>query len=190
VTFQIGSHVIGTAPLTQDQQTGNLKGTLANVPITDAPGNRIVTTTFGGASSNFTMTSPTKVLIVSKEDARSTYTGPTSVKTACRTCTSATVNLRAVVRDISSTNEAASDTDSGDIRNANVMFVDRGTNSIIGTVNVALTGSDITVGEATFNWTVNLGTSSSKSYTIGMIVGNFYNRNSTTENAIVVVSKP
>jgi YVTN family beta-propeller protein len=189
VTFLMGSHALGTVPLTRDPQTGNWKGVLANEPITDLPGNRIVTTSFNGAS-NYTIPNPTKVLIVSKEDARSTYTGPTSVKTACRTCTSATVTLRARVRDISATTEAAGDGDPGDVRNANVTFVDRSTNAIIGTANVALTGSDQTVGEATFNWTASIGTSSSKSFTIGMIVGNAYNRNSTTEDAVVVVSKP
>jgi hypothetical protein len=189
VTFLIGSHVLGTVPMMRDPLTGSWKGVLANQPVTDLPGNRSVTTSFGGAG-NFTITNPIKVLIVSKEDARATYTGPTAVKTACHTCTSATVTLRARVRDISATAEAAGDLDAGDVRNANVTFVDRSTNAILGTATVTLTGSDQTVGEATVNWTANIGSSSSRSFTIGMIVGNAYNRNSTTENAVVVVSKP
>jgi hypothetical protein len=190
VTFKFGATVIGTVSMVLDTQTGNLRGTLSNVPVTQAPGNRIVTTAFGGVSNNFTVTNPTKVLIVNQEDARAAYNGATAVQTACHTCSTATINLSALIKDISSTVDAAGDTDSGDIRNANVMFVDRSTGAIIGTVSVALTGSDITVGQATFNWNVDIGAATSKSYTIGMIVSNYYARNSTTENAVVVVSKP
>jgi hypothetical protein len=52
-----------------------------------------------------------------------------------------------------------------------------------------LNESDATVGEAVYEWTVNLGTASSKTFKIGYTVGNFYTR-STYEYVTVTVSKP
>jgi len=50
-------------------------------------------------------------------------------------------------------------------------------------------GSGTTTGTATLNWSVNLGSATSKSYTIGFAVGNYYNRTSTADNIVVTVSK-
>ena len=71
----------------------------------------------------------------------------------------------------------------GDLRNATVAFIDRTTAATIATVNVGANGV------ATFDWSVNLGTATTKTYTIGFVVSNYYNRNNTADNATVVVNK-
>jgi len=189
VTFQIGAQVIGTTSMAYDPASGNLRGTLSNVPVTSAPGTRIITAAFSGVSNNFVVTNPGKAMNVMQEDARTTYTGPTAVQTACHTCSTATINLKALVQDITAV-DPVSDPNGGDIRNATVVFVNRGTGATIGTVNVTLTGTDVKVGQGTFNWTVDIGKNSSQSFAIGMVIGNYYARNSTTDNVVVTVSKP
>src|SRR5258706_16443286 len=79
----------------------------------------------------------------------------------------------------------------GDIRNGQVQFIDRATNTAIGTATVnALVGPGTTTGTATLNWSVNLGTATSKSYTIGFAVVNYYTRsNQTADNVVITVSK-
>jgi hypothetical protein len=44
-------------------------------------------------------------------------------------------------------------------------------------------------GVATFNWTVNLGTATSQTTKIGLVVGNYYSRSSTLDDGTVVISK-
>ena len=43
---------------------------------------------------------------------------------------------------------------------------------------------------ATYNWNVDIGAANSQSYTIGIIVNNYYTRNSSNDNSIITVSKP
>jgi hypothetical protein len=128
---------------------------------------------------------------ITAEDARVTYTGPKTVATGCATCTTATVRLSATVKDIQAVlAEAAGDVDPGDVRNATVNFVNRSTGLIIGTATVALPDPlNSTTGEAVFNWSVNLGTSTSQSFTVGMTVGNYYIRNNALDNVTVTVLK-
>lgn len=72
----------------------------------------------------------------------------------------------------------------GDIRNAQVQFFNRGTNTLLGTANVTASDSNPTVGTATLNWAATPGTD-----TIGFVVTNYYNRNSSADNATITVSK-
>ena len=95
------------------------------------------------------------------------------------------------MKDISAVaGDARWDAYPGDIRNAQVLFVDRSTGATIASVTPTLTGAGTAVGTATFDWPVNLGTSKSKTFTIGIVVSYYYNRNSTSDDATVVVSKP
>ncbi|HMC67909.1 MAG TPA: MBG domain-containing protein, partial [Mycobacteriales bacterium] len=119
----------GTAP------TGQMK-----------PGSRTVTAAF--TDPNFSMTNPAKLITIRAEDARVAYGGPTSFALGAAT---GTVTLNLTVKDITAmVGDPASDATAGDIRNAQVQFFDRGTNTILGTVNVS-SGADTTVGTATFN---------------------------------------
>jgi Bacterial Ig-like domain (group 3) len=192
MTFKVGTQIVGDAPVTlvggvfQAQWTGQL---LEPTPPPGTgqmkPGSRAVTAV---ADSNFNVTSPAKLITIQKEDARVTNTTPTSISFGGSA--TGTVVLSANVRDITAvTGDAAWDNFGGDIRNATVSFVDRSTAAIIATVNVALSGSDPKVGVATFNWPVNLGTATSQTISIGFIVSNYYNRNSTLDNVNITVNK-
>jgi hypothetical protein len=135
---------------------------------------------------NFSIATPSKAITIQKEDARVSYIGPKSASLGG----SATgiVPLSVMVKDITAVSgDAAWDPNAGDIRNAVVMFIDRSTNVVLGSASV--TGSDPSTGVATLNWTVNLGTAKSKSYTIGFIVNYYYNRNNFADNATITISK-
>jgi hypothetical protein len=80
----------------------------------------------------------------------------------------------------------------GTVTNATVTFVNRADGSTIASnLPVSLVSStDPTTGTASYNWSVNIGTANSQSYTIGIIVGDDYARNSSADDAVVTVSKP
>jgi hypothetical protein len=154
-----------------------------------APGTYVVRATASdslGASASQDIT-----IVVAKEDARVTYTGLYFTSTSCPTCSTATVVLAATVQDISVTADAAGDIWPGDIRNANVTFVDRDTNTPICTASVGLvTPGNLQTGTATCSFSANLGTANSMTYNIGIVVNNWYTRNSAADNVMVTVSKP
>jgi len=150
------------------------------------PGSRSVTATF--VDPNFSVTNPSKLITIQKEDARVANTTPASVSLGG--VAAGTVVLSATVRDITAAvGDPSWDNNPGDIRNATVSFLDRSTNAIIATVPVVLSGTDPTQGAATFNWAVNLGTATSKTFSIGFVVSNYYNRNNTADNVNITVSK-
>jgi len=131
-------------------------------------------------------------IVVIKEDARTTYTGPLMVSTGCATCSTATIPLRATIQDITAVlDDPSFDPDAGNITNATVSFVNRSNNSILCTSNVLLFGqANSTVGTATCNWTANIGPGYGMDYTIGTLVNGYYARNSTEDDVVLVVSKP
>ena len=129
------------------------------------------------------------------EDARVYYTGTLFVNTLCETCGSGTATLSATVKDITAEKpDPAFDASAGDIRNAKVTFVNRDTNTPIPNcsnlpVNL-VNSSDPKTGTAVCNWGVNIGSANSMDFTVGIIVNNFYTRNSSSDNTVVTVSKP
>jgi hypothetical protein len=129
-------------------------------------------------------------LTVTQEDARATYTGAMFVSTATPTATTATVTLRATIQDITAVPaDPAYDAYPGDITKATVTFINRDTNTVIpGAQNlpvVLLNPGDTKTGTATSDWVnVPIGT-----YTIGIIVNNYYTRNSSADNTVVQVSQ-
>jgi hypothetical protein len=147
----------------------------------------------------FTVTDPggltdtkTVSIVVTKEDARATYSGPMFVSTGCATCTTASVPLRATIQDITAViGDPSFDPNAGDITHASVSFVNRSNNAVLCTSSIVLQDpTDTTVGSATCNWTPSLGSNYGLDYTIGTIVDGYYTRNSVDDDAIVVVSKP
>jgi hypothetical protein len=201
VTFKIGTQVMGSAALSSDGN-GNLTATLADVALLEPtpygtaptgqlmPGIRTVTAVFYGINPNFTVPNATTSLTITKEDATATYTGAMFAATACTTCNSAVVTLSATIQDITAT-MPGSDANPGDIRNAKVEFWNRDANTKIATVNVGLVNAgDTKTGTATYNWSVNIGTAQYKTFTVGVVVNNYYTRNSTDDNVVVNVSKP
>lgn len=178
---------------------GILTGTLADVSLLEtsptgqmAPGSRTVTAEFTGTDPNFDVEDGTTTLTISKEDARATYTGALFASTSSATSSSATVTLAATIQDITAVPlDPAYDAYAGDIRNANVKFVNRDTGDPICTPSVGLVNpSDTKTGTATCNWNANIGSADSTSYTIGIIVNNYYTRDASADNAVVTVSKP
>jgi len=204
VTFYMGSQLLGTATL-QSNGSGGLVGILTNVPLLEptpfgvaptgqmAPGSHTVTAVFNNINPNFAVTNPGNTMTINPEDAGVTYTGALFVGTACETCNTATVTLSATIQDISAVSgDPVYDAYPGDIRNAQVTFINRDTGAIIASnLPVGLVSStDTRTGTATYNWNVNLGTQNSQSFSVGVIVNNYYTRNSSTDDAVITVSEP
>lgn len=155
---------------------------------TVAPGTytiQISVTDPGGLSD----TKPVEI-VVTQEDARATYTGPLMVSTACETCSTATIPLRATIQDITAVDPVA-DPDPGDIRNATVTFVNRDGGAALCTATLTLLDpNDTKTASAACNWDANIGSSSGTDFTIGVVVGGYYLRNATAEDTVVSISKP
>ena len=133
---------------------------------------------------------------ITQEDARAYYTGSLFSSTACTTCSGAAVTLSVTIRDITAeAGDPAFDSFDGDIRKATVTFVNRdaGNAPIVGCsdlpVGLANTG-DMKTGTATCSWNVNIGSADSADFTIGVVLGNYYTRNASTEDSLLTVSKP
>ena len=197
VNFKIGSQQMNGEPVAfKDAGGGTWKAILRNQPLleTSPAGQlrpngmmKIVSASFSGPNPGYVMSNPSsKALLVTKEDSRPTYDGPRTV-TASKGSSTVTVPLRATIRDITVTSDAGGDRWAGDVRLAQVTFVNRETNAAIATVSVKLVNDgDTTTGVAKYDWTVD---SKPRTYTVGMIVSNYYQRNSTADNASITVSK-
>lgn len=201
VTFKVGTQALGSAPVV------NGTAILSNVALVEptpfgtapsgqmaptAPGTRTVTACFAGAASDYVVTNPTTSLIISCEDARAYYTGACYTSTSSPTSGSAVVTLSATIKDITAVpGDAAYDPYLGDIRNATVTFINRDNNSIIASnIPVGLVNNnDPTIGTAVYNWSVNI-SGDAQQFTIGVIVGNYYCRNSSDDDVVITVAKP
>ncbi len=185
VTFYIGTRKLATVAMTPDGDI--LAARLSNVVVLEKPGVYQVKAIFGGVSPYFSVANATNTLTVTAEDARVTYTGPTEVKSTA--AGRATVALKVTVKDISGMPaNPAFDADAGKIANARVAFVNRSTTpaTIIGEVAV-VASADPKVGTASFSFPVNLGTEASMTYTIGIVVKNFYTEDN---DQVITVRKP
>jgi hypothetical protein len=186
VTFNLGTTAIGTAQVIGGSATLTTP-VLASMP----PGVRFINAVFNQAVPNYTLSSISKTMSIVKEDARITgYAGyGSTVFTACRTCTTAKLVLKADVSDISVTPDAAGDTTPGDIRNATVTFINHSTSATIATVPVVAESGVTTRGEAKYEWIVDIGSAQSKTFYIRYVVGGLYTR-STYDYFTITVSRP
>ncbi|MCK5217385.1 MAG: PKD domain-containing protein, partial [Methanosarcinales archaeon] len=155
-----------------------------------APGTYIVNASVSdnaGASSCIDIT-----VNVTREDARATYTGSLFTSTSSVNSGMATVTLSATIQDITAvTRDIAHDPYTGDIRNAEVKFIDRETNNVLCIAQVGLvTHSDNKTGTATCDWVVDIGQADSQDFTIGIVVNDYYTRDASADNSIVTISKP
>ena len=185
VTFKLGTTVIGEAEIVAG------KATLVT-PVTPAMplGSRIITAVFNQDAPNYTISNILKSMSLIKEDARVVQYGGTTTYTACPSCTTAKVLLRATVKDISATAEANGDTSPGDIRNATFTFINRSSYGGIATVPVTVSDlADPRTGEAVYEWAVDLGSAASKSFKIGYSVGGLYTYH-TYDYVTVTVARP
>ncbi|MDH5641700.1 MAG: PKD domain-containing protein, partial [Nitrospira sp.] len=170
-------------------QVGNASWTISGIADLDPAQVYTVRVTVtdedGGTTVQQAIIDPTQ------EDARATYTGPLLLSTADITTTTATVQLRATIQDITAV-APGTDPNAGIVTQATVTFLNRDTGAIIA-ANVPVTLLDPanpTTGTASVNWTVDLGNQDSESYTIGVLVNGFYGRNNALDNTVVTVSKP
>jgi PKD repeat protein len=134
-------------------------------------------------------------IVVQPEDARSTYVGPMFVSTPSIDETTAVVELRAVIQDITLYPEDENwDEQAGNITMSTVSFfrIDNGVKTAIKEgLEVALVDpSDPTTGAAVFEWPVNLNSADSESYTVECVVGGAYSSLSSPEEVVITVSKP
>jgi probable HAF family extracellular repeat protein len=186
--FKVGTETIGEAPLQRNYSTGTLEAYLKTALVEDGstgqmrPGSKLTYVEFVDVDPSVTLIKRTGSLSVRQEEARAAYTGPTTVRTACPTCATATIRLEARVWEFE-------DGAPGDIRNASVMFVDRATGRLIGNGILDPSTSTSEAAHYYYNWAANIGTKAAQSFTVGTIVTNYYLRNSTTENGTVTVSK-
>jgi Big-like domain-containing protein/Kelch motif protein len=201
VFFKIGLQPMNNEAVPLENMGGGVwKGTLST-PLLEAssPGQlkptggvKIAKASFTGVSPNYSVSNPiARAFLVNREDARVAYDGPRAVATSSQGGSAATIPLKAIVRDITVTPDNNGDKNAGDVRLAQVHFIDRTTNAFIATVNVSLTDpNDTTTGIATYDWNVNIGPiASSKTYTVAMIVSNYYQRNNPSDNALITVTR-
>jgi len=199
--FSIGSQQLNTTPVPLTMVNGVPTAILSNYALLETvtgqlqPGIRSLSVTFTGVNANFTVSNVTKSFSITREDARTYYTGPTSLSTASSSVSTATIPLRATIKDITAvTGDPSWDSNPGNIGLAQVSFVNRATGATIGTATLAIVPNpndpnDKTVATATYNWNVDIGTATSQTFTVGTVVTGYYTRNSTTENATITVSK-
>jgi hypothetical protein len=191
VNFKIGTQTMNTSGVVPFvyQGAGVWKATLTQQLIETVTGQlnpngavKIVSATLSGISANYTLGNPaSKSMLIGKEDATVAYNGPANVVTAPAGGSIAIIALSATVSDIA-------DGATGNVGKATVTFYNRDTNTPIATVAVT-PNSDPASGIATYNWSVDIGTATSKIYNVGFVVGSYYNRNNAADNRPVTVTK-
>ena len=173
VDFKVGTQVVGRRPLIL--ANGVYTATWSDQLIEPAngaapvgqmkPGIHVVAATIVDPSAAYTVSNPTsRSITIGKEDARVALVGPSAL-----TLSGGTVPLTVSVTEFG-------DVALGDIKLANVTFMNRTTNAVLGTANV---GAD---GRATLNWATTPGT-----YSVGFVVGNYYVRNNAADNVSMTV---
>jgi hypothetical protein len=161
-------------------------------PNNMAPGPHTVYALFSSVNSNFSVTNPVNsTLTINPEDARVNYAGNIFVGIPLSS-TSAPITLIATIQDITAvTGDPAYDAYPGDIRNATLTFVNRdASNATLCTAPVLLVNSsDPKTGSVTCTFTGSVGSSGSTQYTVGIVVGNYYTRDASTDNTVVTISQ-
>lgn len=195
VTFLVsgagGTVNLGTVSLVAEQSTGSLVGTLSDTQLLLSPGAYAVTAQFGGINPSFVVINPTTNLTITPEDAGVSYTGTLFAQTASISSSTAGVTLSANVQDTTVvTGALGSDPYPGDVRNATVTFIDRATNTAI-SPPIAVNSADGRTGTVSYNWTATLPAgATAQTFRIGLVVGGYYARTSTSDDVIVNVSQP
>jgi hypothetical protein len=133
---------------------------------------------------------------ISKEDARVSYTGGNFFQTAGTSVSTVSIPLSADIWDITAkTGDPAHDIYDGDIRNARVTFVNRdaGNAPLTNCANltpVLYNPLDLKAGFVACNWPANIGSQDSVTFTIGIVVNNYYTRDGGDDNTTITVAKP
>ncbi len=133
-------------------------------------------------------------ITVLPEDARSSFAGVLFQGASSPTSSTTMLTLRATVWDLSTlpSDDLEHDPYPADIRKATVTFVDRTTGLVIaGDLPVQAPDPDAPeLGMVSFDWPVDIGSADSESYSIGMIIGGWFDRDSREDDVLVTVSRP
>ncbi len=195
-TFQYSGFVLGETPslLTTEPTCLAYTTTTYATPVTPlnvGPGSYPIHCS-GGVDENYVFTYVDGALAVTQEDALATYTGDMLVFTPSGGG-NANVTLRATIRDITAVDPTASppnpDNYPGVITNATATIkVDGTAPQGCSNLPVSLIGADTKVGSASCSASLSAGSQGSTSYTISVVVGNYY---VDTENiGVVEVAQP
>jgi hypothetical protein len=140
------------------------------------------------------------VVTVLPEDARVWYTGPLFAATESALNSTATVELRATIRDITSVpDDPAWDPWPGDVRNASLTFEDRDTDQELcgaTAVDAVFDPFDVfvaaqSIGVGTCPWTSTLGDNEDAvETTLATIAGGHYTRDEAEDDAVVTIARP
>ena len=195
----IGTQFMGT--VTFSASGSDLTATLEDVLLLEptpygtyptgqmAPGPHTVTAYLLNINPNFSATDPTTILNILPENARAYYTGAYFVSTQGVNSDEAIVTLSTTIKDITAV-DPGSDPYPGDIRNATLSFVDRDGGTIVTDVPIGLVDpNDPTVAVGTYDWETTI-SGDAEDFTIGIIINNYYTRNSSEEDVIVNIAKP
>ncbi len=124
------------------------------------------------------------VVRVVPEDAAVTFTGALTAATATADAPSATVPLRATVRDGTAVDPA--DTTPGDVSHAAVRFVDRSTGETLCVAAVVTLPDDPTTGTASCSATLAAGST----VRVGSLVGGRYVRDDSSDDVTITICRP
>lgn len=146
-------------------------------------------------SGNYSITFQKGTLTITKEDSNAIYAGLLFFSTASPTSSAADIVMQATVQD--ATIFDPNDPNAGDIRNARVSFVNRdittGTVFYPNCLNLTPTlvnPSDLKTGIVSCTVRFDIGSKDSDQYTVGLIVDNYYTRNSSIDDTVLTISKP
>ena len=188
VRFYLQGALIGTAPLSAGEAQLTPQILVAPSAVAKSVVARYVASTNWAASA-----SSSQPLTVTTEDARGTYTGDTSASSGSPSIVYAPVHMSATIQDITAVlADPDFDADGGNITTAKVTFVNRATGNAYpncANLTVTLIGADPKLGTASCNTSLSAPATGNRIYTIGIIVGGRYHRNSPSENATVSVSR-
>ncbi len=143
--------------------------------VTGAPGSYPVTITIGDGTH--ADVDRTLTVLVTREDATATYTGPTQV-TAGSEATEKTFAMTAEV-------VAAADGTTGDITTARVDFVDTATGQML-CAGAAVVQDTAGTGTATCDVTASLPADDGRTYDVRLVVGERYTGSSTSDTPVTV----
>ena len=149
--------------------------------IDQAPGNYTLTVQYNG-NDIFQPTVVNVAYLIKQEDALATYTGTTYASTGSSNSSDATILLTATIEDINDANR-------GEIINASVNFINRDTGNPINPNPLSISLLSPTLGTVSYEWEVNIGNSDAEEYEVGIKVGDYYLRDNSTDNTIILVSK-
>ena len=167
--------------------------------IDQSPAIRSVVTSWAG-DANHNGSTDTDQFTVTQEDAAASYTGPMFQFTPSISTGTVTVPLRATIQDPTAlpTTDPRYDASAGDIRNASVKFVAREAGGGYTAGQVICTAT-LTLIDAADPKTATAACPTSPTFTIpgdsdsfsvGIVVGNYYLSDAATDNTVITISKP